>query len=165
MGGSGGLGTMLNPNQGYIQFPNQGAAPTFTGSQPGLYGYTPLLTGVEELYVAKNIIGPAFSQIPMTASSLSNLAPVLAQAGWTYLPSGILIKWNGGGPYATGLNQAVTIPSSASVPAFNNLFLVIVQGGTVPGNQVLLNALTNANQFAVNVFNGPLAFNYLAIGN
>lgn len=122
---AGGIGTMLNPNQGYIQFPLQVGVPTPTGSQPGIYGLTPALTGVEELYLQKNNNGPAFYQVPFTASTLSNVAPSNNIAGWTYLPSGILLKWGSfAGPFAATTLFSPTIPSSATVPAFTKLFFV-----------------------------------------
>lgn len=172
---AGGLGTMLNPNQGYIQFPNQGGIPTPTGSQPGFYGSTPVLTGIEEILIAKNIIGPAFTQIPMTASILSTTAatsPANGLAGWTYLPSGILLKWEcRNTPLASPSGTAITIPSGANNPPFNNLFFVIAcpYGASSNPLSVVLQGVPpapNAQTFVINVTAGPVTgFCYLAIGN
>lgn len=169
-GGSGGLGTMLNPNQGYIQFPNQAIPPSLTANQPGLYGATPALTGVEELYVNKNISGPAFVQIPMTASFLSNTVPVQqtgGMTGWTYLPSGLLFVWGKSGPIAPNTITSYTIPSGGEVPAFNAVFTLQVTSAGNPSNPVSAILPGNVNPQIIQFYSLlgiPVSAYFLAIG-
>lgn len=117
---SGGLGTMLNPNQGYIQFPIQGATPTLTPPQPGMYAQVGI-TGVQELFINKNIFGAAQNQIPFTASSLSTTAPAAGQQSWFYLPSGYLVKCGTQNvivPSPITTPTLITYPVNALIPAF-----------------------------------------------
>jgi|SRR5579872_306630 len=55
--------------------------------------YSSAVAGVNELFVNKNNqAGPV--QIPFTKSILSTaVAPVNGLKGWTYLPSGLIMKW------------------------------------------------------------------------
>ncbi len=159
---SGGLGTMLNPNQGYIQFPNQGATPTPTLTQPGLYGSTPALTNVEELFIAKNVAGPSFIQVPMTASTLSlNANPVRGNSCFAYLPSGFIIQWGSfsGASTNTPVNFAIPFPTRplTVVCSLNstsaNLTAVLYVSNFVPAS------------FNINFTGGAtVAADYIAIG-
>jgi hypothetical protein len=133
-----GLGSMLNPNQGYIQFPNQGAVPTRTGTQPGFYAATSY-SNISEIFVNKNITGPAQTQIPITASTLSTTAPSTGQATWFFLPSGHLVK-TGIVTFTavTNPNYLITYPVSGGViPVFTTIIstqltMLTVQNPTVP---------------------------------
>ena len=83
----------------WVAFPVQTDAqlPTFLAGEDALYNNLPTirpLTGINELWIHKqNATGSV--DIPMTASILSyNAAPNTGQQfGWSYLPSGILLKW------------------------------------------------------------------------
>lgn len=100
------LATILNPNTGSATFINQVAAPTFPANQLGLYALTPALTSVSELFVSKNSAAGK-KEIPLTASILSTSTPGNGGAGWTYLPSGIILQWGG---YNTSSGSAVNFP-------------------------------------------------------
>ena len=70
------------------------AAPVFPnpGTDIGLYNAAGVTSTLSEGYVHKHIAGPAAIEVPFTESVLgSNATP--ATSGWTYLPSGILMKW------------------------------------------------------------------------
>ncbi len=81
-----------------VSMPVQGAAPVFPtpGTTTGFFTINSgaLITNKSETYVHKQRQGVANGvDIPMTASILSNNAGPGSIAGWTYLPSGILLKW------------------------------------------------------------------------
>lgn len=167
---SGGLGTMLNPNQGYIQFPNQGGNPTFTGAQPGFFAKTAY--GVSEIFVNRNIVGPAQQQIPFTASTLSTTAVAPGQHSWFFLPSGYLVK-TGFAQFA--LNAGIytfTYPVNAGViPVFTTIIstqltLVTQQ----PGGPYFLQGITtstvnfSASTSATASAPTPVGIMYFAVG-
>jgi hypothetical protein len=118
-----------------VTFPVQGTAPTFASGEVGLYNLLPVsspVTGVDELYINKQNSGAAV-QIPMTASILStNGSPAAFSNGWTYLPSGILLKWGQSTDSSqlvgnsTAARGNVTFPVNANIPVFNQVFQVMV---------------------------------------
>lgn len=102
---------------GNINFPPTSPFPTVPGGDDALFGAIPTaapLTGLNELFITKQI--PAASPItfPMTAASFN-------QTGYTYLPSGILIKW---GFAAPSLPNPCTVTYDATIP-FTQVFNVI----------------------------------------
>lgn len=85
-----------NGIQQLIDLPVQGSAPTFPAGDEGLYNLNNATTTKNELYVHRQTID-APTDVPMTASVMSNTAVALCDNGWSYLPSGLLIKWGGAG--------------------------------------------------------------------
>jgi hypothetical protein len=159
-----------DPDQGkhkWVSFPVQAAAPVFLGGEVGLYNKLPVapfpLTTVNELFVSKS----DGTQVPMTAS-------LQAQTGWTFLPSGILLKW-GRVSTASG-TQTVTFPTGATIPAFGALFSIQLTiegdaGSLTPNRAVtLVNGSLTATNFQVwgsqrtSNDGRPAIFHYLAIG-
>jgi len=69
-------------------------APTFLATEEGLYNLVNATTGKNELYVHRQTVD-APTDVPFTASKLSNTAIASCGNGWSYLPSGLLIKWGG----------------------------------------------------------------------
>lgn len=129
--------------------------------------YSSAVAGVNELFVNKNNLAGAV-QIPFTKSILSNTAPVPGLKGWTYLPSGIIMKWGviavpnviGGGTQAFD----TTVP-------FTNIFSSTVGGqGAALGYTPTITAVNNVQITIVNkgfvagTFQGA-AVSYLIIGN
>lgn len=163
------LATLLNPNTGSVSFVNQVMPPTFLAGQNGLYALTNAFTSKSELYVNKNnLVGTV--GIPATASILGTTAPVNSLSGWTYLPSGILMKWGQEpGPFTAGALTPIIIPSGPTVPPFTNLFFVMPYVQAVgSGNFTVVQAgITAANTFRIISGTGipNTGFvNYLAIG-
>jgi hypothetical protein len=159
----------------------QAASPPLTGSPPanafgatdvGLYNFVSTVTGLNEIFANKlnNVGSPTPVQIPITASILST-ASVLTNglAGWTYLPSGLIMKW-GNTPGIPNSNVAVTvtIPSSVTNPAFTNLFsiqLTPIHTGAVSGYIDINASIVDANKFnAYSSSTAPAGAYYLAIG-
>lgn len=120
----------------FVTFPVQATTPTFLSGEVGLYNLLPVspspITGIDELFINKIVSGGAAVQVPMTASILStNNGPGTFSNGWTYLPSGILLKWawisgtglEGG---ASNTKGVVVFPTGANTPVFRGIFQVLV---------------------------------------
>lgn len=111
---------------GYVSMPAQVSAPSFSAGIDGIYTLAYASTSQNECFVHQQRTAPADApaDIPFTASKMSNAAMASCDNGWSYLPSGLLIKW--------GLNAATTSPVSitptvtSSGPNFNRVFQVYV---------------------------------------
>src|SRR5438105_1135797 len=144
----------INATSGFnwIYLPPQGAIPpagaAFTAGNIGLYSASNPTTTENELYINKtNQV--TVVQIPSTASTLSvNSAPAAFSSGFTYLPSGLILKWghqNGNGltnvqvnglanqPNFAGMIMAWASPESALATDANNA-VRIVGGWNIPVN-------------------------------
>ena len=143
-------------------------APPFAATQNGLYSLLNATTAKNEVYIHGQKNGATTSDIPFTASSLSTTVPAQGQAGWTYLPSGILLRW--GTTVLLPANSVYPVDLVGLTPAFTNIFTVMVTTSS-PGNSSFakLNAITSNTEFAVYSYN-PIPGNrvyatYLVIGN
>jgi hypothetical protein len=89
-----------------------------------LYSFVGAFSANAEMYINKSMgSGPLILQVPATASILSsNVNPGSPSSGWTFLPSGILLKW--GQAQASNINPptVITFPASASIPVFRQIF-------------------------------------------
>ena len=121
----------LNPNSGFdwLFLPsngNLGNNPPPAANFPafGIGMYTANLGSSNEIYINK-ITGlpgfPVIRQIPMTLSSLSNGAIPLALSGFSYLPSGLIIKW-GNVAAPNTLPVINTVDLNAVGPAYTQVF-------------------------------------------
>lgn len=105
----------------YLTLPVIGSAPSFGAGTDGLYTLNYATTGINELFVNKQAAAGA-AQIPFTASILSTTAaPSTFSSGYTYLPSGILLRWE----QASGTGT-VTMTLGGGFPAFNKIITAIV---------------------------------------
>ena len=87
----------------------------------GFFAQNYATTTQDEIWV-QTPSGANINQYPMTASILSNnAAPLQFSAGWTYLPSGILVKW---GRNASGVG--FNLNGMAGQPNFNQTFQATV---------------------------------------
>ena len=149
----------------------QSPAPTFSAGQVGIYSFLNSITNQNELYINKTNQA-TIVQIPATASVLSvTSAPSALTAGWTYLPSGILLKWSAN-VTANG-QQVITFPVAATTPAFTTCMTVLVSiadgGAGDVDESIRLTAVTPTN---FSVYGSPrtttgaknVTFTYLAIG-
>jgi len=111
-----------------VEFPVQSVAPTFLSGEVGLYNLLPIspypLTGVNELFVHKQNSASAV-EIPMTASILSTNSSPGVSSGWTYLPSGILLKWGTTSGIAVNTYSTITYPVASNMPVFKGVFNVM----------------------------------------
>lgn len=114
-----------NGKHKFISMPVQSPAPTFAAAEVGQYSFGAGITGQNELFINKtNQV--TVTQINATGSILSNVsAPASNSQGWTFLPSGILIKWG-----QTDINSTVTplqtftYPTGPNIPVFTQVFSV-----------------------------------------
>lgn len=105
----------------WVSFPSQGSAPVFLAGEEGLYNLVYATTVKNELFVHRQT-GATTAETPFTASLLStDSAPAANTEGWSWLPSGLLIKWGRGG--GTGA-VTVTYPVGATIPAFTQVLNV-----------------------------------------
>lgn len=159
-----------SPNQGQhfrVTLPVQTVTPTFAVGSVGLYNKLSAVTSVNELF----IVNSAGTTTPLTASQQAAHAN-----GWTYLPSGVLMKWGSGISANPGVYTYV-FPAAPGIPAFANIFSIIVTtaySNAGDGNGfVRLNTFTAPwTQFTVYSSHrtttgpfSPVGFQYLAIGN
>lgn len=121
----------LNLNSGFnwLYLPPAGAIPpagsSFLAGNIALYSGTNATTGQNEFYINKRNQATVV-QVPATASILSvNSAPASFSAGWTYLPSGLLLKWAGN--VAANGQTNIVFPAGATIPAFTTCITVIPQ--------------------------------------
>lgn len=104
-----------------VTFPAQVGAPVFAGTDNGLYSlaYNNGGNTKVEIFNHKQTLGGT-ADIPFTASVLSSTAPANNQVGWTYLPSGILLRWD-----EAACNGNTLITFGGGWPGFTNLFTII----------------------------------------
>lgn len=164
--------TSINNTSGFnfINFPVNTIPPiTFPAGNIGLYAGLNPTTSQNELYINKTNQATV-TQIPATASILSiTSAPASATAGWTYLPSGLIIQWGSG---------TVTVPQNftdVDFPiSFANQCLVVIATPTNSNNGVTtpliyLNPLNyTQTKFGIACYPGTASgspgFTYIAIG-
>lgn len=121
-----------------VTFPAQVAAPAFTGTNDGLYElpYNNQTTTLNELFIHKQT-SAGTADIPFTASILSQNSAVAANGnGWTYLPSGLIMRWEN----AVAINGLTTVTLGAGYPAFAAILSVQV---TPIGNPSTLVSFVN----------------------
>lgn len=144
-----------DPLQGFhnsVEMPPQLAAPGATANDNIIYSKIPAapypLTAINESFIHKQVAGVAQSvDIPFTASVLSNdAAPGFASDGWTYLPSGILMKWGSIiGSFPNGMWQPYLFPVANDIPVFQEIFNITLQAVSqdiIPATAQTFNYLT-----------------------
>jgi hypothetical protein len=99
----------------HVTFPRQAAALVTGPTEVGLYALLSAYSGQTELSYRKQNGGAAYE---FTTS-------VFAAPGFARLPCGILLKWDRVTPMGPGLDHCI-FPVGAGIPAFNNIFTIIV---------------------------------------
>jgi hypothetical protein len=148
----------LNPFiLGVFELPPQASFPSATGNNI-LFAKTYSTTGLEEVFI-QNAAGVNY---PITAAN------PIQNAGWTFLPSGILLKWGNG--TATGLTNVSLVYGPVFTTVFQTLLSPIASAG-INTNTVIYSAGTTPTQLSVyglqrTVVSTALAtqFSYLVIG-
>ena len=118
-----GLLTPIAANRGkhsVVTFPLTGAGLALANNEMKIYNAASI-NGNPDLFVQRNIAGVDGVAYPFTASSHAN-------NGWTYLPSGLLLKWG------TFLNDGLpqNFPVNATIPAFAHIYsaqVTTISGG------------------------------------
>lgn len=106
-------------NQGFhnkVTMPVQALAPVFAAGINGLFSLLNATTTQNEINIHKQNLAGAVN-IPMTASVLGTNAINNGVRGWTYLPSGILLKWG-----ATSSAAATNIDTFSGGPAYTAVY-------------------------------------------
>ncbi len=118
---------LVSFGNGYADLPVQATQPPTLSlgsvNDSALYCFVNPTTTVNELYVQKQINGGQ-AQIPMTASKMSASTYAASVNGWSYLPSGMLIKW--GTVAATTASVAITPTVTSGGPNFQHVFTAMV---------------------------------------
>lgn len=148
----------------FLILPEQGAAPSTGANQMGVYTKQGSFSSASELFVRRESDG---AELNVTQSSLGS-------NGWSFLPSGLLIKWGSANVTGSGAGHTATItfPAGGTIPAFGTIYNVQVSArSTAPANiQVLLNGAPGTASFSVQVSNSTGSANatatvyYFAIG-
>lgn len=133
----------------------QAATPTFAATETGLYNKVPAapfpLTAKQETFIHLQSNSGAHD-VPMTASILSTATPAALSSGWSYLPSGLIVKWSSN-ISCTGL-QTVNFPVGGNIPAFTICLAVVPQiadGGAGDVNKAVALKAVNPTNFQVYV--------------
>lgn len=116
---------------GYCALPNQSVAPSFSANTDYIYMLAYATTSTNELFVYKQTTA-GLASVPFTASIMSNTVAASCVNGWSYLPSGLLMKW--GTTAASGNPTAVTPTVTSGGPNFSQVFTVYVTGLDTSGN-------------------------------
>jgi len=151
--------TLNGPNAGkhnLVQMIRQGADPAVAATEISTYNKLGV-SGVSEVFLRRG--SPA--KVYDTTGSILSTNPTIAGAnsGWTYLPSGILLKWGLVG--AGGLNPEITFPAAGTIPVFAaQPFCVFI----TPSLQATFNVQTIAVAKFKVLLSVNTGFAYLAIG-
>jgi hypothetical protein len=160
----------------WVTFPSQAAIPPtgsgFLAGEIGAYNAVNPTTNINELYLNKQSFAGTV-QVASTASIMSTSTPPQYGSGWTYLPSGILMKWGVGTVPANTGTFMLTFP--AGPPAFNQVFngqvTLFFGSGSDANKAIQLYALTTTQIWVYasqRITTGPATantnFQYLVIG-
>ena len=135
----------------------------------GWYNYISPTTGYNELYVHKiTLAGTGTQDLPVTGSIVSTTAvPTSGMNGWTFIPSGLILKWGSMNVGATSL-QTIIFPTGANIPAFTYCFNVSVTGFASDGTATYASLASFTNlQFQASLStlgSGTNSIYYIAIG-
>ena len=123
--------TALNSfGNGYAELALQSSAPTFSAGNDGLYTLNNATTTKNETYIhIQNQAGTV--DIPFTASAMSSVVTASCVNGWSYLPSGLLMKW--GTIAAPSATTAVTPTVTSGGPDWTQVFTVYLTGYDASG--------------------------------
>ena len=112
----------------WVRFEALLAPGAFDPTELGVYNQVyAVYTGKNELYVHKQTAGGTV-EIPFTASKMSATAPASCLNGWSYLPSGLLIRWGSkAGTPATTLS--IDTAAISGGPAFTTMAVFAMISG------------------------------------
>lgn len=155
---------------GYGDFPVQSAAPSFSSGHNGIYNLNNATNLTNELYVhlQRTAPGDAPTDIPFTMSKLDNTAMASCLNGWTYLPSGLIVKW--GTVAANAASIAIDVAATSGGPAFNLPLIAFVTPFDTAlttftcGVKSSLTAVSGNFTAYTNNFSATCSIKYLVIG-
>ena len=149
-----------------VRMPVLGAPPAFTAGEMALWNEALAESTQNELHVRKSNQAGDVS-IPMTASVLGRSVTPIGTTGWTFLPSGILMKWGSAGGITGSGNLVAVNDGGGGVlgPDFAEVFTVQVTGESAPLDAVLhanIPVLPNINIDSNDA--GPISVFWFVIG-
>ena len=131
----------------FVTLPVQAAAPVLAADN-GLYNVLNAITNKNETYTHNQTFAGT-SDIPFTASSLSTSIPVSGDPGWTYLPSGLLLRWE----WISSVGGLSTVNLAGLTPAFTQIIAVLLtpfdNSGVDSDIAVRLDVITDPSHFDV----------------
>lgn len=151
-------------NQGkhkWVSMPEQASDPATNANEVAVYSKNSSYTGKSELYMRNESSG-----------SVNTLTEMLQNAiGWSYLPSGLLMKW--GNSNGSGL-VTYTFPTGATIPAFSAIYVVLPitsSGGVTTDSDKMVTLVdSSTTQFRVYcsqrsaVADASVNFQFIALG-
>jgi hypothetical protein len=155
-----------DPNQGkhfFVEMPQQAGAPNTALGEVGLYCLASAYgANAPTLVYRQENKG---TQIEIASANL-------AATGWTFLPSGLLVKWSSGNAVAVNGAGTILYPTGAAIPAFGTVFATYLMATGGNNNSILYvdttNNTTQVGYFSQARYIGApfVAFNlnYLTIG-
>lgn len=159
--------TFGSANEGmhkYVHLPVQTAAPIL-GVNNGFYNVLDSgATEINQTFSRTQRFSGVGLDVPMTASVLSVANPAAGSDGFTFLPSGIILRWLSQA-VVSGL-QTITLPATLGYPVFNSIFQIIITpwNPSVTTNiSISLVNILSATQFRINA-SGVGAARILVIG-
>ncbi len=161
---------LVSFGNGYAELSNQISAPTFSAGNDGLYTKSFATTSTNEMYIHIQRPAAATIDVPFTASKMSNTAYASSDNGWTYLPSGLLMKW--GSVNATSASVSVDVAATSGGPNFLQAFRAFVSpfdSGTgvafTCGQRTTVNATTGSfTAYCQNYTASTTKIRYMVIG-
>lgn len=158
--------TFDDPNEGkhaFVEMPQQVAAPATALGEVGLYCLASAYgANAPTLVYRKENSGTA---VEIASANLAN-------PGWTFLPSGLLLKWGAANAVAANGAGVVVYPAGAGIPAFGTVYATYLMATGGNNNSILYVDTTN-NTTQVGYYSqaryvgAPFVsytFNYLTIG-
>lgn len=158
---------LVSFGNGYGAFTTQSVAPGFSAGTDYLYMLAYATTSTNELWVHKQTTA-GLSEVPFTASAMSNNAAASCEDGWSYLPSGLLMKW--GNVAAASNPTAITPTVTSGGPNFSHVFQVFLTGADSAATNFTCGQKTAADNTSGNFSaycanpSGTTFISYLIIG-
>lgn len=150
-------GTFDSANQGkhlYVSFPVQGASPATLAGEVALFSRASSYTGVTELSYRRESNG---------AVTECTAADLTIGQGWSFMPSGLLLKWG----YATVAGsgaQTILFPVGPTIPVFSAAVSAQITPFTAVTTQVVTLRGYYANRLEVQTSVAGMQVVYLALG-
>lgn len=118
------LGTAGAGKHKFLQMPET-AAPTTAANEAGFYANVGTISAVTELFFRRENNGDS---IPMTETV--NGGAVALSAGWTRLPSGIIVQWQPFTITVAGTGKTVTFPRPFTSACYGVFVQEVTAGGS-----------------------------------
>lgn len=137
----------------FVTFVDQAVAPVATGTDINMYNAA--VSGIQQLFIKK----AAGNAIPFTQSNIASIGGSGFQSGYTFLPSGFLLKWGPLGVLPANVATVVNFPvldaGAVAIPAFSTACVGALAVGTSGGNPTQIITVQNVTATQITVYNRP----------